>query len=66
MKKHFNKKEIADTLTKWWKADNTCSDECIQKSHIECDLCVDCFQKLCKRFGCEWNKDNGGDKVFVR
>lgn len=59
----MNKKEIAKVLTEWWRDETICSgEECSVK---ECDLCINCFQKLCRRFGCEWNYDNGGDKVFA-
>ena len=64
MVKEKDKQEIADILTNWFRDENTCGGTncCIK----ECDLCINCFQNLCNRFGCVWNKDNQGDKVFLK
>ena len=47
------RKEAKQILKDWYNDDKTCSGEncCIK----ECDLCMNCFQNLCKRFG--WNME---------
>lgn len=60
----MNQQKIAKILTEWWRAEETCSGKphcCID----ECDLCINCFQELCAKFGCKWNLNNRGDEVFI-
>ena len=43
-------KGINKEILNWWNDENTCSGKphcCVQ----ECDLCVNCFDDLVKRFG---------------
>ncbi len=50
----MDKKEIGQKLYEWFETDdNICSgsDECCIK---ECDLCLNCFNKLCKKFGLKY------------
>jgi hypothetical protein len=57
-------KQIAEILTEWWLDEKTCGEKhCTIK---ECDLCINCFQRLCNKLGCEWNKKFSGDIVKVK
>lgn len=60
----MKQENIAKILTEWFRDENICSGK--NCSIKECDLCINCFQDLCKRLGCEWNKDFSGDVVKVR
>lgn len=48
----MDKTEIRKQLQEWWNDDLICAGKstcCID----ECDLCFNCFDKLCKRLGCK-------------
>lgn len=49
----MNRHDISKRLFDWYNDDKTCSE----KPHCdvdECDLCVTCFNGLCKKFGLEY------------